>query len=64
MAKTVVVEIDEKGNCNIDLQGFNGVGCAEVAAKFAAALGTTVSETVKPEYYEEEVSNCVTSHNG
>ena len=32
--KTVVIEIDEHGNCSIDLEGFNGKGCTDVAKDF------------------------------
>lgn len=32
--KTVVIEIDEHGNSSIDLEGFQGKGCAEVARNF------------------------------
>ena len=31
---TVVIEIDEQGNCSIDLEGFHGKGCADVAKDF------------------------------
>lgn len=29
--KTIIVEIDEQGNSSIDLNGFHGKGCGEVA---------------------------------
>ena len=32
--KTVVVEIDEHGNSSLDLEGFQGKGCADVANDF------------------------------
>ena len=32
--KTVVIEIDEQGNCSIDLEGFHGKGCTDVAKDF------------------------------
>lgn len=32
--KTVVIEIDEHGNSSIDLEGFQGKGCANVAKNF------------------------------
>ncbi|HEY7765913.1 MAG TPA: hypothetical protein VIB38_13055 [Aestuariivirgaceae bacterium] len=32
--KTVVIEIDERGNSSIDLEGFQGKGCADVAKDF------------------------------
>lgn len=32
--KTVVIEIDERGNSSMDLEGFQGKGCADVAKDF------------------------------
>ena len=32
--KTIVIEIDEQGNCSMDLEGFHGKGCADVAKDF------------------------------
>ena len=32
--KRIVIEIDEQGNCSIDLEGFHGKGCADVAKDF------------------------------
>jgi hypothetical protein len=32
--KTVIVEIDEQGNSSIDLEGFHGKGCTDVARNF------------------------------
>lgn len=32
--KTVVIEIDEHGNSSMDLEGFQGKGCADVAKDF------------------------------
>lgn len=48
--KTVVIEIDEHGNCSIDLEGFHGKGCTDVAKHFQ---GNDVVKNVrnKPELY-------------
>ena len=32
--KKIVIEIDEQGNCSMDLEGFQGKGCAGVAKDF------------------------------
>ena len=32
--KTITIEIDEQGNSSIDLDGFQGRGCAEAARDF------------------------------
>ncbi len=34
--KTVIIEIDEQGNSSIDLVGFHGKGCGDVAMDFQA----------------------------
>ena len=48
--KTIVIEIDEQGNCSMDLEGFHGNGCADVAKDFQ---GTDVVKNVrnKTEFY-------------
>ena len=35
--KIVTIEIDEKGESSIDLEGFQGKGCGDVAAAFQGA---------------------------
>jgi hypothetical protein len=48
--KTVVIEIDEHGNSSLDLEGFEGKGCADVADAFR---GTDTVKIVrnKREFY-------------
>jgi len=48
--KKIVIEIDEQGNCSMDLEGFHGKGCSDVAKAFQ---GSDVIKSVrnKPEYY-------------
>ena len=48
--KTIVIEIDEQGNCSMDLEGFHGKGCADVARDFQ---GSDVVKNVrnKTEFY-------------
>ena len=38
--KTVIIEIDEQGNSTIDLDGFHGKGCADVAKDFQGRVET------------------------
>jgi hypothetical protein len=58
--KTVTIEIDEQGNSSIDLVGFQGKGCADVAKMFEGTdavmksekkrefhIGATAEETVR-----------------
>jgi hypothetical protein len=51
MAKTVTVEIDADGNFTVDMAGFQGKGCKDVAKAFDAA-GKVTKETLKPEYHQ------------
>jgi hypothetical protein len=51
--KTIVIEIDEQGDCSIDLQGFHGKGCTEVAKDFQG--GDDVKRVRnKPEFYVQQ----------
>ncbi len=48
--KKIVIEIDVHGNCSMDLEGFHGKGCADVAKDFQ---GSDVVKNVrnKQEYF-------------
>lgn len=52
--KEVEVIIDQDGNCSIELSGYNGKGCAEVAKKLSDALGKTVKIDKKSDYWKAE----------
>jgi hypothetical protein len=43
--KLITVEIDENGNSSIDLEGFQGKGCGDVANDFRG--GDSVTQTSK-----------------
>jgi hypothetical protein len=50
--KTVTIEIDEQGNSSIDLEGFQGQGCASVAKAFQGS--DTVRTTLnKREFFAQ-----------
>lgn len=52
--KIVVIEIDEKGESSIDLQGFQGKGCGDVAKAFQGS--DAVTRTVKKrEFHQADV---------
>ena len=53
--KTVVVEIDEQGNSSVDLEGFQGKGCADVAKDFQGSDGIT-NTLYKREFYVQTTS--------
>lgn len=46
----ITVEIDENGNSSIDLEGFQGQGCGDVAKDFRGGDSVTQSNK-KREYY-------------
>ena len=50
--KTVTIEIGEQGNSSIDLAGFQGKGCGDVANAFQSTDVVTKSRT-KREFYVE-----------
>ena len=50
--KLITIEIDEKGNSSIDLEGFQGQGCGDVAKDFRGGDSVTQSRK-KREYYAQ-----------
>jgi hypothetical protein len=52
-AKTVIIEIDEQGNSTIDLDGFHGKGCADVAKDFHSHDVVKTTRT-KPDFYIQD----------
>lgn len=50
--KIVTVEVDKNGNFTVDMAGFQGKGCKDVAKAFES-VGKVVNEETKPEYYQE-----------
>ena len=48
--KKIVIEIDEQGNCSMDLEGFQGKGCADVAKDFHGNDAVKIVRN-KPELY-------------
>lgn len=52
MEKTITVEIDENGSSTLDLEGFQGKGCGEVA-KALQGDDIVTKVTRKREFYIE-----------
>ena len=50
--KVITVEIDENGNSSIDLVGFQGQGCGDVAKDFRGGDSVTQSSK-KREFYTQ-----------
>ena len=53
--KLITIEIDEKGNSSIDLEGFHGHGCGDVAKDFRGGDSVTQSSK-KREFYAQTVA--------
>ena len=51
--KIITVEIDDKGDFSLDLEGFKGKGCKELAKAFEA-MGKVKSETIKSDFHKEQ----------
>ena len=54
--KTVTIEIDDQGNSSIDLKGFEGKGCADIAKAFQAD-DSVVSSKKKREFHIERTAS-------
>jgi hypothetical protein len=50
--KLIVIEIDEVGNSSIDLAGFQGQGCGDVAKDFRGD-DTVTQSSKKREFYAQ-----------
>ncbi len=48
--KLITIEIDEKGNSSIDLEGFQGHGCGDVAKDFRGG-DSVIQSNKKREFY-------------
>ena len=53
--KLITVEIDENGNSSLDLEGFQGQGCGDVAKDFRGGDSVTQSSK-KREFYTQATS--------
>ena len=56
--KTITIEIDEQGNSSIDLHGFHGKGCGDVAEALRGK-DTLVVDRKKREYHVSAAENRV-----
>lgn len=62
--KTITIEIDEQGNSSLDLSGFQGKGCGEVAKAMQGADIVTASRKKREFHVEAAVMNAVTQKRG
>jgi len=54
MAKSIVIEFDDNGDCCIEGQGFVGPECDTALREIETALGHTTNRTKKPEYTQRQ----------
>jgi hypothetical protein len=52
--KLITVEIDENGNSSIDLEGFHGQGCGDVAKDFRG--GDSVTQSSKKREFHTQTA--------
>lgn len=62
--KTIRIEIDEQGNSTLDLEGFQGKGCGDVAKDFQGTDQVTKSEKKREFHVEEAVRQVVVQRRG
>lgn len=48
----VICRIQKDGTVTTEVQGMKGEGCHAITAAFQQALGSTVEEENRPEYYD------------
>ena len=62
--KTITIEIDEQGNSSLDLQGFQGKGCSDVAKALRGADQVTKTEKKREFHVEAAVRQAVVERRG
>ncbi len=62
--KTIRIEIDAQGNSTLDLEGFQGKGCGDVAKAFQCTDQVTKSEKKREFHVEEAVRQVVVQRRG
>lgn len=62
--KTITIQIDEQGNSSMDLSGFQGKGCGEVANALQGADIVTTSRKKREFHVEATTSTAVRQGRG
>lgn len=62
MNKSILVEIDERGEVTIKAVGFKGSSCEKATAAIEKALGTATKRTRTPDYWQEQKINQQQGH--
>lgn len=50
MNKSIIIEIDENGNCSVSGKNFVGVECEKFIKEIQISLGSTLQSKKLPEY--------------
>lgn len=53
MRKQLKITIDEDGNANVDVDGFDGRKCLEATRDIEEAIGTVEDRNRKPSFYRQ-----------
>ena len=54
--KEIIIEISDEGEISIETRGFKGKACVEEAKFIKDVLGTELSRTLIPAYFDQEKS--------
>lgn len=54
--KQIIIDIDQKGNCSIDGEGFIGPECSHFINEIEEALGKQISQKDKLEYNQRRTT--------
>ena len=57
MNKQIIVEVDTEGGTTVDAQGYQGESCQEATAFLEKALGRSVTQRLKPDYWRQKLNN-------
>lgn len=52
--KEIIIEISDDGEISIETKGFKGKSCIEETKFLKDVLGTELSRTLTPAYYDQE----------
>lgn len=57
MNKSIIVDIDENGNCNVSGKNFIGTDCDKFIKEITELLGNTLVSKKLPEYNQRVIQN-------
>lgn len=51
---SIIVDVDADGNVKLEAQGVQGTGCTQLTRAIEQALGRTIADQKKPEYFQQQ----------